>query len=858
MGVVWRALDTALDREVAIKILPDAFASDPDRLSRFEREAKVLASFSHPNIAAIYGLHHEGGVHFLAMELIRGTPLTQAIARGLDVARVVELAIAMADGLAAAHRQHVTHRDLKPDNVMVDLDGRPKILDFGLAKLDAPAAPPDATTVLGATSVTQHGTVSGTVPYMSPEQAEGRRVDRRSDVFSFGTMLYEMVTGRRPFAGDTPMATLTSILRDTPTPIAQASPSTPAALDRIVTRCLEKNPDARYPDASSLRDALRLLGPASAAGRLPPAAAQRTRWMAVLAVGAFGLATLIAWSMFRVDRTDEPPPLQAVPLTSDVGDEESPSFSPDGNQITYSWNGEGQDNYDIYVRLIGSAKPLRLTTDPARDVRPAFSPDGRSIGFVRVAKGRWTYMVISAMGGSERAVADLPRREDGPLTPFAVDWSSAWLPDGRNVLLDGLRLLSLDTGHVTDLTDSVGRHVTGWYPAIAPDGKTLAFARPASGYASVSLYLADLSSDGRLRGDPRPLAQLDGDVIGLAWTSDGREVAFAGGPISGSSGIYKRLSRVEARPGGRPQVLPLGADLTFPAIARSGGRLAFVRNTLDVNLWRAPLQDGGLADAAPSRFAPSTRIDGNAQYSPDGHRVAFESNRTGDGGIWVAASDGSNAEEVFSRPGRHAGTPRWAPDSRRLAFDSTAEGTYDIFVLELGSSRPLRLTTEASDDAIPSWSPDGAWIYFASNRTGRQEVWKVPSGGGPAEQVTRNGGACVFPSADGTRIYYTKHDGDAALWTRPVAGGAEQQVLPSVNNRGFVVFDDRIYFRSHATAEGQFALYSLDLTTRAVQLVTPLKAGNGLGLAVSPDRRHVLYSEADQLGRDLVLVNGFR
>ncbi len=259
MGVVWKAIDTTLDREVAIKILPAAFAADPERLSRFEREAKLLASLNHPNVAAVYGLHEDAGVRFLAMELVRGRSLTEAIAGGLSPTRVVELAVAIADGLAAAHRQRVIHRDLKPDNIMIGDDGRPKILDFGLAKLGASAASPDAPTILREATTTQAGSLLGTVSYMSPEQAQAKPVDPRSDVFSFGIVLYEMTTGRRPFAGDNSVSTLTAILRDAPAPIAQLQPAAPAPLDRIIRRCLEKAPDARYTDASQLASDLRAL-----------------------------------------------------------------------------------------------------------------------------------------------------------------------------------------------------------------------------------------------------------------------------------------------------------------------------------------------------------------------------------------------------------------------------------------------------------------------------------------------------------------------------------------------------------------------------------------------------------------------
>ncbi len=310
MGEVWRAADTTLDREVAIKILPEAFAADPERLARFEREAKVLASLNHPNIAAVYGLHEDGGVRFLAMELVRGRTLTEEIARGLAPGRVLELALAAADALAAAHRQRVTHRDLKPDNIMIDDEGRLKVLDFGLAKLGAIAASPDSPTELRGDTVTRAGGLLGTVAYMSPEQAQGKPVDPRSDVFSLGIILYEMATGHRPFGGDNAVSILSSILRDTPESVTTLQPGVPVPLDRIVRRCLEKDPGARYADASELRGELRELqgslasAPAGAAPAKPPApplrpspAAKpgRGRWIAAGLVAALALAALGAF-----------------------------------------------------------------------------------------------------------------------------------------------------------------------------------------------------------------------------------------------------------------------------------------------------------------------------------------------------------------------------------------------------------------------------------------------------------------------------------------------------------------------------------------------------------------------------------
>ncbi len=259
MGVVWRAVDTTLDREVAIKLVPEAFASDPERLARFEREAKILASLSHPNIAAVYGLHQADGVRFLAMELVRGRTLTEEIARGVTPERAVEVALAAADALAAAHRQRVIHRDLKPDNLMVGDDGHVKVLDFGLAKHGLVETTPEAPTELPRADVTREGALLGTVSYMSPEQAQGRPVGPASDVFSLGIVLYQMVGGRLPFGGDNAVSILSSILRDTPPPVSALRPDAPAGLDDVIRRCLDKDPAARFADAAALRQALRLV-----------------------------------------------------------------------------------------------------------------------------------------------------------------------------------------------------------------------------------------------------------------------------------------------------------------------------------------------------------------------------------------------------------------------------------------------------------------------------------------------------------------------------------------------------------------------------------------------------------------------
>jgi len=857
MGEVWLATDMRLGRKVALKLLPLQLTKDPALASRLEREARAASVLNHPNVCTILGLGvHSDGQRYIAMEHVDGSTLRDRMLAGpLGIADALDVAIQVASALSAAHAAGIVHRDVKPENVMIRPDGLVKVLDFGLAKLVTPvdeSRPPATTTLLSTV-----GTVVGTAGYMSPEQAEGTAVDHRSDVFAFCSMLYELLAGTPAFRRESTLATLAAVLEKEPAPLPV---SLPPDLKTLVMRCLRKRPDERHNDMRDVRIALEDIRDGVVGHHGGVQKGRRSPRVSVPAAAAWGLLAVgvaAAMWVYQATRDTKHLPLEAVPLTSDAGFEEAPSFSPDGNQVAYSWDGPNRNNIDIYIKLIGAPRPLRLTTDPADDLYPAFSPDGRSVGFVRVSGTNATYVVTPAVGGSERTVAAIPATSADPITPAGASWSSAWLPGGRGIVLDGLRVLSLDTGELRPVRDGSGTAVTGWFPAVAPDGHSLAFCRPAS-VAAFSLYALDLAGNGEPRGSPRKLADVDGDVFGLTWTSDSRQIVFAGGELSGTSGLSKVLWKVAALEGARPERLPFGVDLTLPAISRYGARLAFVRNSLAPDIYRARIMPPDAASAPVERFVSSTRSDWNPQYSPDGRRLAFESTRTGQSAIWMSDAEGSNLVEVFSKTGKHSGTPRWSPDSQWLAFDSSAEGNFDIYVIRPGSRQPRRLTTDPSDDAIPSWSPDGRGIYFASNRSGRREVWKVPAAGGSAVQITRSGGLCVHASTDGTRIYYTKNDGDSALWTMPVAGGPEREVLPSVMNRNFVVFGGGLYFIPRADPQGRYSIQYLDFATAAVTVVVPMAGVVNLGLSVSPDGRYATYAQAETGDSDLMLVEGFR
>jgi serine/threonine protein kinase len=401
MGVVYKALDTHLDRFVAIKVmLSDKIASSQAK-ARFVQEAKAASALNHPNIVVIHDIASDAGTDFIAMEYVAGKTLEEAIPpTGMRLGDALRIAVQIADGLACAHSAGLVHRDLKPSNVMVDERGRVKILDFGLARLsDEGSSEHDAKTVLE----TREGTIVGTAAYMSPEQAEGKMVDARSDIFSFGSVLYEMVTGRRAFLGNSVVGTLSAVLAKEPKPCEDL----PIGVSQLIVRCLRKDPGCRVQHMDDVRLALEELKENTGSGTVFPRATRgRKRKKAVISALACAVVLFAAGAWFLGRRGGASEVASApTPLTSYVGDEFQPSFSPDGNQVAFVWDGEQQDNTDIYVNLIGAEKPLRITTDPAID----FAPRGlqmadllrsSAVRRVRTLKQRFTLCPLLAVGRS--------------------------------------------------------------------------------------------------------------------------------------------------------------------------------------------------------------------------------------------------------------------------------------------------------------------------------------------------------------------------------------------------------------------------------------------------------------------------
>jgi len=874
MGVVYKARDTHLDRFVALKFLPEV---TEERKARFVQEARAASALNHPNIVTIHEMGESQGRHYIAMEYVAGKTLDALIPRkGMRLGAALKIAVQVADALARAHAAGIIHRDLKPGNVMVDEHGLVKVLDFGLAKLtegwgqatlslrgqgglSPSAAPVEEQPTRTLQPQTGEGAIVGTVAYMSPEQAQGLPVDARSDIFSFGSVLYEMATGRRAFQGDTKISTLAAVINKDPEPL---SAEIPRDLERLISHCLRKDPARRFQHLDDVRTLLEELKEESDSGKLTPAPAAAVRAKRAWPLRIAGVAALLAAASLGIwllrPKTEAPgAPLRAVPLTSTPGTERYPTLSPDGNQVAYSWGGEKGDNTDIYVKPVGPGTPLRLTTHPGGDVSPAWSPDGRWIAFMRGYRGKLQFILIPPLGGAERVLAEMETRRvlGGPYLAWTLD--GKWLAGPYKEASEesyGLFLFSIESGEKRGLTAPPANVLGDTSPAISGDGRSLAFSREGSARAN-DLYVLRLSSALTAEGEPRRLTPDNPGIGGAAWTADGREIVYS------SRGS---LWRVAASGGAKPEPLAFAAENALhPVVSGPRRRLAYSWGFTDYNVWRLELA-GPTQAASRAPLIASSRSDTRPQYSPDGTRIAFQSDRSGSQEIWTCHSDGSNCVQVTSRGAAGASSPGWSPDGKHIVFDSRASGQPDLYVVSAEGGQARQLTTHPASDTHGNWSRDGRWIYFASLRAGEYQVWKMPWGAGTARegeavQVTKGGGYVASESADGRLLYYSNRRNAPGLWRVPVGGGEETQVLPALYDPSeFAVTQQGIYFIPPRDAEGIRSIQFLELATGKIHPIARIDKPVHRALALSPDGRTLLYVQADQTGRDLMLVENFR
>jgi len=856
MGEVYRARDLRLGREVAIKVLPADRMADEDRRRRFVQEAQAASALNHPHIITIHEIESAQGNDFIVMEYVPGRSLDGLIPRhGMRVGEVLRIAIPTASALAAAHGRGIIHRDLKPANVMVGQDAVVKVLDFGLAKLivDEPTSDEQTVTEIPNAGLSVPGTIAGTAAYMAPEQATGGRVDARSDVFSFGAMLYEMVTGVRAFAGNSTAETLAAVVRDQPTSPTAIVRGVPRDLEKVILRCLRKDPERRFQHMADVKVALQEIKEDSETATAAAVVTRNRggRRLAGLVGTVILLAGAVTW-LLRLQPMPKAPELRVVPLTTLKGVEVHPSFSPDGAQVAFAWNGEAQDNFDIYVKIVGSSEVRRLTTDPAPDSFPSWSPNGEEIAFVRDGTER-TVHVVSPLGGTARKLTDLP-----------VVGGIGWSPDGRWIAVAheaasapsraderGIFLLPIEGGEPRLVVRS-REPAVDFSPAFAPEGRRLAYQ--SCEYPHCSVSVVELNAAFRPVAAPRQLAKLiNFEITSIAWARDGRSVIYS----SWETNLVNYLWRVPGDGKGAPERLEVaGLGAVWPATVSSRDRLAFARASDDVDLYRF------IAGRPPEVVTASSLLEMEAALSPDGHRLAFTSARSADAlQIWVSAADGSGPQQL-TRGARARGSPSWSPDNRHIAFDLfDDDAKYHIWIMEADGGNQRQVTSDPGNQNVPTWSQDGRWIYFSWDPGNGRDIWRTPLEGGPKERVTRGGSGTVGrETADGKSVLYQQGDGDQPLMAVPLSGGPPRQVIACVVPTAFVVAAAGIYYLP-CTGDTNPTIHLMDPETGAVRPLGTLEkyfyGSLPAILTVSRDGRSLLYGRGTS-GADLMLIENFR
>jgi serine/threonine-protein kinase len=811
MGEVYRATDSRLNRDVAIKVLPEAFAADRDRMARFQREAQVLASLSHPSIASIFGLEEDAGRRALVMELVEGEDLSVRLSRGaVPVDEALRIGLAIAEGLEAAHERGIIHRDLKPANVKLTPDGRVKILDFGLAKAleGSPAAAAASAASQSPTlslAATQAGIILGTAAYMSPEQASGRTADKRSDVWSFGVVLFEMLSGRRLFDGETVSHTLADVLRgEIDWNLLPAS--TPPAIVRLLRRCLERDVKRRLRDIGEARIAieehvassaslLAAAGPASMPAAATPPARRPIVLPWAIAAGAALAAAVSTWFWLAGAPAPAAPRMHVdvkltdSPLWTQLGS--AVVVSPDGTRLAYVVGTESRR--ELVVRPLGQLNGSVLVegnVGESAPYNPFFSPDGEWIAFVtsselrkvpvsggtpitlcpvnRSRGGTWTadgtiVFASSPDGGLFRVSANGGTPE--PLTTLDADRKEAthrWphaLPDGRAVIFTSH---TQAIGNFDDATIEVVVLATGERKTVHSGG---AYARYApSGHLVYvnkgTLFAVPFDADRlEITGNPAPVVQnvTSTDAEGAAqysFSDTGLMAYVRGGPLVPSYPIawVDRDGRVS-------QLLDEQGAYANPRLSPDGRRLSLtVLRDGNWDIWVYDLDREVL-----TRLTFDEGSDTEQVWSPDGRELIFSSSRAGADSLYRKPADGSGSETLVSKLSTPMWAGGWSPDGSRVVF-TTATPNFDVGVLTLGSDEPEMTLNGPFGESDGAFSPDGRWLAYTSNESGQLEVYvrPYPSGGG-RWQISVDGGAYPRWAGSGRELFYRSESGIMAV-----------------------------------------------------------------------------------------------
>jgi serine/threonine protein kinase len=806
MGVVYKALDMHLDRPVAIKVLPPDKVQDADRRQRFVQEAKAASALHHPNIIVVHDISEDRGQNFIVMEYVDGSTLDRLIGRkGLRLNEALGYAVQIADGLAKAHAAGIVHRDLKPTNVMVTSEGQVKILDFGLAKLmdegDADALGPTRTLDRPEKPRTEEGYIVGTAAYMSPEQAEGKKIDARTDIFSFGALLYEMLTGQKAFSRETRMSTLAAILREEPKAASQINDALPPDIEPILARCLRKDPQRRLQNMSDLKVVLLDMKEDSESGKLrAPVSAIRPRpkkWIPAAAAGLLFLAvsSVLAWLFFLKPK----PSLEydQIRLTFDSGVTMHPTISPDGSMLAYVSDRAGAGDLDIWVRQASGENPLRLTTNPADDGAPSFSPDGTKIVFASERDGGGIYIIDAlnseAQGGQARRIADR-----GAFPKYSPDGSSIVyidFPASFDTELTKLFLVSPKGGAPIPFQPEFCVSTTLAGPVWSPDGKNILFlGRRVKDPASLDWWIAPVAGGPPVRTGA--LADLSLPPIWrfpCAWV--GHHVYY----ISGGSTLEGiNLYRIRIEPGlwkisGTPERVTAGAGMNYEASVAPDGRVFYHSLSALMNVWGlAADPDQGTVSGEPAKLTEDQTAKFNPGISRDGSRLVyssfggFQARRTE-----VRLRDLATGKErsIPSSENMSGQDTRISPDGSILSYRDRVSGKFVTFVAPTESLAARQISESCRIMDFYAGSKF-ALAWFAPNQlvrldlaSGEKSPVLVPSAG-----TILN--ASLSPDDRRIALLSGRPGGGAAIYLVPIGGRAVSE------KDGVLVAEDKRYLGS--------------------------------------------------------------
>jgi len=837
MGEVYEAEDTRLKRLVALKILPSETGADPERRARFDREAQAVAALNHPNIVTIHSVEESGATPFLTMELVDGATIDQLLPpTGFPLADLLKYALPIVDAVAAAHARGIVHRDLKPANVMVTRDGRVKVLDFGVAKLiDLSAAATSISTIAGPPAATYAGQIIGTAPYMSPEQAEGRPLDHRSDIFSIGTLLYEMATGVRPFGGATSVAVMAAIVRDQPAPMRQVRSGLPPTLERIVSSCLEKDPAKRPSSAADLRHRL------DALTSQPPPLRVATPIVAGIGVAA---VLVVAGGLYLLRRPASAsrevelgtPTFSRV--TYEGGLKVGPSLSRDARELIYAAQPDA-GRFHIYLhRLDGSGTTTDLSGSvTASDTTPSFSPDGRFIAFSSSREHSQGIFVMTRSGQGAR------RLTNGGFDP-------SWTPDGRELVYSTesgrrtpdarqapseLWAVNVETGMRRRMTgaDALG-------PSVSPDGRFVAFwAMPvdASGtqFAGVNrdVWIQPMAGGPRIQ-----VTRSESTDWNPAWSADGRSLFFSS-DRSGTMNIWRvAIDQATGRPAGEPVAMTAPSSYVSDMTVAANGTVAYASYDYNTAIRAIAFDPRTAAVSGPARDVVSGHREWlQPDVSPDGRFLTMRSYRAQED-VWVVGVDGQGLRNVTNDPARDRGS-RWGPDGS-LFFYSSRSGSYQFWTIRADGTGARQLTREDVGLNYPLPSPDGRQVAGSNPNSNEQLIFDARDWSRPPERLpTSPGQGQTYLrdwSPDGMRLAADDtgngvwlFDLRARTWERVGAGGLPRWLADGrrllVANRGRMSVIDTITKSEH------------DIYEEPGRYIA--------SLAVSPDGRWLYFTSAD-------------